>query len=395
VDRALLRQVEPSIDVIRAAAPHRLQALLTLRDQLRGRAGSNSSTPAPAANPVAAGATPGRANLLRSVKDVITDTMTFPDEHKGWIPHAVRAGRAVARTRKIDCLYASGGPWSGLVAAARLHERTRIPLVLDFRDPWASNPNRAGGSARSLAAHRRLEAFCIGQASRIISNTPELRDDFVRRYPAIDPRRFVAITNGFEKLPELAVPPPARFTLVHAGALYLSRNPRNLLLALKRLVSSGSVPRDLLRVQFVGGVADQEGEAGALLRELGEVVEIVPRVPHARAVELQRGSSVLLLFQSGFPLQVPRKLFEYLAIGRPIFAITEEASATARILDDAGVGKIAADDPDQIAHAIRELYQAWRSGNTSMVDPQKLHRYSNEYLSARLRAEMSASAQGS
>src|SRR6185437_13471922 len=112
------------------------------------------------------------------------------------------------------------------------------------------------------------------------------------------------------------------FTLIHAGALYLTRNPGNFLRAVERLIADGSIHQDSIRIQFVGGIEATDSRVADSLRALGDVVENIPRVAHAAAIEMQRRASVLLLFQTGFPLQIPRKLYEYLAFSLPILGIT-------------------------------------------------------------------------
>src|SRR5262245_17780704 len=177
VDRALCQQINPGIVVVRTAAPHRIEELLKLRNRLRGSRATDSTPPVSSA--FSPGSDRKRISLSSRIKDAFTGLLTFPDQHNGWIRPAVRAARALARKQHIDCIYATGGPWSALLAATWLHRRTGIPLVLDFRDPWASSPNLAARSRFVRAGNRLLEAFCVRGAARIITNTAELRQDFL------------------------------------------------------------------------------------------------------------------------------------------------------------------------------------------------------------------------
>jgi len=393
VDPALVRKVDPSIKVVRASAMRPLERLLGIRDRLRRRV-RHRPTPPPLRVDTAP-AIGSRKGFLTRAKDALTSLLTFPDAHVGWIPGAVRAGLRLARIRRIDCLYASGGPWSGVVAATILHRMSGLPLVLDFRDPWANSPNLIEASGLARAAHSLLEAFCVKRASRIITNTSELRNDFLVRYPLLGPDRFVCITNGFEEPPQAVSEDSGRFTLVHAGELYLSRNPANFLRAVEQLIQEGSIARQQLRVRFVGGIATRDGELASLLDALGEVVEITPRLPYAEALRIQQGASALLLFQTGLPLQIPRKLYEYLSLRRPILAITESGSATARVLQDLGSHCICDDEVAAIKSALGELYRRWQIDETFVVDEATLDAYSNRQLAAKLRQELQLAATAS
>jgi glycosyltransferase involved in cell wall biosynthesis len=384
-DPALCSQIERSIEILRTAAWRPLPALLRLRERLRKLTGR--------ASPVGGGIRAGDTSKAHAdspgacLKDAVSTLLTFPDPHSGWIPHAVRSALRVARTRQIDCIYASGGPWSTFLAAAITHAVTRIPLVLDFRDPWASNPNLQSRSRLVRAAHRWLEARCIKRARTIVANTEELKSDFIERYPRIQSDRFITVPNGFEILP----PSPKtarreRFTLVHAGALYLSRDPRPFLTALTMLLERGEIPANSILVRFLGGVETTDAEFDSLLAGLQHVVEFLPRQPHARAVEIQREADGLLLFQTGFPLQVPRKLYEYLSLRLPILAVTESGSATARILREIDCGRVVGNDAEEIAVALSQLHRDWRSGSTVQIDVARLSRYNNSLLAATLRS---------
>jgi glycosyltransferase involved in cell wall biosynthesis len=144
-------------------------------------------------------------------------------------------------------------------------------------------------------------------------------------------------------------------------------------------------------VQFVGGCPDQ-GDVAELLatRELKSVVEIIPRVPHSAALKYQRDADVLLLFQNGFPLQVPRKLFEYMSAVKPILAIAERGSATAAIVQEAGVGRLAEQDVESIRDALLDLYAAWKRGDRRSVDLDRLLRFHNDSLAMQLRTVLRA-----
>jgi len=232
-----------------------------------------------------------------------------------------------------------------------------------------------------------MESICVRSAKMVIANTEELRQDFTKRYVHMDPNRFATVTNGFEQIPGKDVVSNDRFTLVHAGELYLSRNPLNFLRAVVDLVNRGTIPVNKLKIQLVGGIEINDAAMESELSSgvLRSVLEIKPRVSHDEVLSIQQNASALLLIQPGFPLQVPRKLYEYLSLARPILAIAEPRSATARMVNELGAGYVADDSVVAIRTAIVELYRAWESGAMPTVVENKLLAYSNRYLSGKLR----------
>jgi hypothetical protein len=386
IDRGLCKEVHPSICIVRASAKRPLQKLLAIKSAFRQKTSTAMGVETGIKN--SQSENPARTHgVFRKFKDAITDLLSCPDVHIGWVPDAVRRGYHIAKTTRVDCIYATGGPWSCLFAATLLHKLCRIPLVLDFRDPWVSNPNMIVKSRFSRYVQKKMESMCVNASRIVVANTEELRQDFIMRYSNLDPRRFVTITNGFEDMPRETSCSTEKFILVHAGALYQSRNPLNFLRAVVELVNDGAIPAERFKVQLVGGasIADSTVESDLRSEALRDVLEIIPRVSHDKALLFQQRASALILIQTGFPLQVPRKLYEYLSLARPILAIAEPRSATARMINELCLGYVAEDNVNAIKRAIVALYEGWKSGQTLSIDEDRLRAYHNRYLSGQLR----------
>jgi hypothetical protein len=385
LDSELLYCVHPSIRILRAAVHRPLYRLLELREWLRGRAPTVPGASFPS------GATESHTNgrtVFQACKDAVSDLLTFPDEHVGWIPDALKKSSRAIRNREAECIYSSGGPWSSHFAAVLLKKRYGLPLVLDFRDPWASNPYRVVGRGRLMyALERRLESFCVRSADHVVVNTQPLQEDFTRRFPQERAAKFTTITNGFENLlNEDAGERDPCFTVLHAGCIYPPRDPTAFFVAVRQLVRAGLIEAGELKVRLLGGCPSSPALAQLLATpELTRVIEILPRVSHSLALRYQRDAQVLLLFQNGFPLQVPRKLFEYMSVLRPVLAITERDSATAAIVLECGIGLIAEADVGSISRALLELYTEWKEGKAHRIELNRILRFRNDALGRELR----------
>jgi hypothetical protein len=220
----------------------------------------------------------------------------------------------------------------------------------------------------------------------VIANTEELKQTFIRSYPDVEPSKFHTITNGFDPI---ALPSQARnnkFTMTHAGALYLKRSPYEFLAAVRNLLRSGALPSEHFEVQFIGTLDVEDDRLAALLADehIERVLRLIPTAPHAEALRLQAAADALLLLQPGFPLQVPRKVFEYFALRKRVLAITEAKSATAQIVREAGVGLVVENIAAQIAPALLTIYREWRRGATLDPPLDQLMKFSNASLSRRL-----------
>lgn len=119
--------------------------LLSLRARLKGmlkrQAQTNAAQATPTSNPFKTGADSGQApSKAKQLKDFIYNLCYFPDQAGPWILPAYFYGKQLVRGQKIDAIFATGSPWSGLFAGYLISKATGKPLIADFRDPWMNNP---------------------------------------------------------------------------------------------------------------------------------------------------------------------------------------------------------------------------------------------------------------
>jgi glycosyltransferase involved in cell wall biosynthesis len=103
---------------------------------------------------------------------------------------------------------------------------------------------------------------------------------------------------------------------------------------------------------------------------LGDRLELLPYVPHRRALELQRDSEANLLLlpeAAGRGRVVPSgKIFEYLAAERPILAAVPPDGAAAELVRETGAGIVVAPEDERgLREALLGLHARWRAGKLS------------------------------
>lgn len=326
-------------------------------------------------------------SLWKRLKDTITDLLAFPDQHVGWIPDCVRKGRTLIYREKPELIFATGGPWSSLVAGVILKRLTHTPLILDFRDPWVSNPYFSLTSFAVRRPSRMLERFVVNNADYIIANTDELKEDFLRRYESMKPASIISITNGFEDyLPIKEKKPGFQLTITHTGSLYFSRNPDNLINAVQHLIEENEIQSHELHLCLVGDMHLNKFDTLKIINneQIRRVIEIIPCVTYQESFKYIEQADILLIIQPDFPLQIPRKLYEYMAARKPILCICEEDSATANLVNKLGIGYVSPNETIKITHTIKKIYELWKAGNLKQFDDNRYEPYKNEYITSRL-----------
>ena len=281
-----------------------------------------------------------------------------------WVRRGTRETRRRLATGSYDAVLATGPPFSALIAARRAAGGT--PLVVELRDLWAGNP----AFDRGGPVLPRLESWVVDGASAVVGVTPEAADDLRRRHPGA---RVEEIPNGFEPaLLAMRTTSTAGTTIIHSGTLTKDRPLEPLLRAL----------RPPLRLVLHGYVAP---EIHAELERSGADVELVPPSPWEEAVRRIAEADVALVTQgrgSGDETAVAAKVYEYLALGKPVLCLSH-GGATEALLRGLDADQLVArlDDPASIEAALAKITAG---ALPPPVPPEQLAPYERPRLAERL-----------
>lgn len=333
MDPALMSQVPAGVDVIHAPI---------LRPVAKAGA-AFKRTPSSTASIGDVRSTDGAQprSVLRRVYGAIDDLTSLPDREVGWVAPAVVKGLLAIWRQKPAAIYSSAPPWSGQLAAYLLARLSGLPWIADFRDPWARAPWRESQSARARRTAVILERRVIGRADAVMFATQTNRDEYVDYYGAGTAARFFVVPNGCNPDEFIGLPrssPEGVSVLIHAGSLYGARTPAPLFNAIASAIEKGALKKDRFRLRLIGA-ANDERDLQLLADALGlnGVVEFLPRMPRREVLAEMASASALLVLQPGTTVSIPGKLYEYLAIGKPILALCEEGE-TADLVRRGGSG---------------------------------------------------------
>jgi len=277
-------------------------------------------------------------NLRHRIAVWLRLNLFIPDARIGWYWNAVREGKKMLRSQKIDAIVSIGPPHTTLLVGKKLSQLFGIPHVPVFIDPWVDISYYSGlkRSQAAISIDRKLERSVIDQAAQIVFVTRSMQEDYLRRYPQLTNKThvlywgydetpfksFVSGTSGKEEI------------LLHAGNIYDHQNPKKLWKTLKRKIDEGRN----LKIVFVGTVGPEIRnsitDAGLLTRTTFKGFLSY----HQLLKEL--GSATYVLVCASEKRHVPGKLFEYLRSGKPIIAFGEENEEVKNILLQTKAGMI-------------------------------------------------------
>ncbi len=291
--------------------------------------------------------------------------LQIPDQAVGWLPFGLATALHAIHRHHGCALYSSAPYWTTHLIGLLAKRVSGLPWVADFRDPWRANPFRQLSYPSVDRFDAWLERQVVEHADRVVCNSDFVREDFIRRYPdRVD--RFATIPNGFDPEDYTSIEPrreagPDRLVLTHAGEFYGPRRPAPIFQALRCLQDQRRLSR-VPCLQLLGSPTFEGRSLQSIATDHGveDRVMVKGQVSHQQTLEALRGSDIQLLVGfngEGSELQVPAKLFEYLAVGRPILALAPERSAIANVLEQAGVPSEICDpnEPAAIADAIARM----------------------------------------
>lgn len=275
-----------------------------------------------------------------------------------------------------------------LPIAYRVSKKFHIPLVVDLRDieeQWPT-PLWIKRTRRFFYFHYKqiLRNFILRRAATV-TTVSKWHTEILSKYN----RNVHLIFNGFD--PEIfferELEKTKQFTLLHAGTFSQIgvRDPELLFAATAQLFAEGSIDKSTYRIQlYCGGQLTPAWQERADRYQVNEFIDVLDFLPGREMPRIMNAASILLLLANKVTAHGPKgimttKLFEYLAMNRPILLIRSDEDCLEQTIRDCNAGA-AARTVEEAADFIREQYFFWRQhGYTAgTVDREKIQPYSRK-----------------
>ncbi|GAC1439002.1 MAG: glycosyltransferase family 4 protein [Solirubrobacteraceae bacterium] len=253
-----------------------------------------------------------------------------------------------------DVIFATSPPMPGAMAAAIAARMRRVPFVLDVRDLWPAAAEALGelSNQRVLRGLERAERRLYRAARRVTATTRP----FCAHIDRVAGREVsVHLPNGALDLliamPPRTPPQRSEFVVGYAGNIGIAQG-------LGVALDAADLLRDApVRFRILGdGPLSGELRSACMRRKLTNV-DLLPGVPSAEVGDFLLDCDALLV-----PLRdhavlddfVPSKLYDAMAVGRPVIAALRGEGA--KLVQETGCGLVV--EPEhgpQLADAVRQL----------------------------------------
>ncbi|MFH1452862.1 MAG: glycosyltransferase [Armatimonadota bacterium] len=325
----------------------------------------------------------------------LVDFLFVPDEKVFWIMPVALFGASMVLKYNIDCIFATGDPFSSLLAGYYISKLTGRPLIVDFRDEWISGYLLNQGSPRyrwHTSAQKAMEEKVVNYAHKVISVTPSIIDNFIKKYP--DKKdKFICIPNGFDeddfKISDNNGKDKEKFIILHSGKVYNLRSPVNFLKSLKLIEKENKEMFDKIKVIFAGHVEDSvKNDINKL--DMEKTVEFTGFLPHKDIIKLQNETDLNLLILDDAPPAkrvYTAKIFEYLASAANTLVIAPSNTEVANLIYKSNTGIVIEDrnDTEGIKEAVSNFINIRESGKIAFEHNTKfISQFSRRNLAKQL-----------
>ena len=314
---------------------------------------------------------------IRRAFSRMSSALFVPDGKKSWARKAVALAREVISQHPIDVIFASGPPFSTLMAGAQISAESGIPFVADYRDLWYGNQFHSYPTLWHKHKHMQYEHDTLARAARITVTNRRMKEYLIATYKHLDFRDVAIIPHGWDRADFPTALPQAPFQasntnralkLTFSGTFYDVVTPVPLFKAMRKLRKER--PDVNIELHFAGMLREEYKRKAKRLK-LDDILIDHGYLPHKESVELLVNSDVLWLMLGNtrnIDTWAPAKFYEYIGTSKPILACVPDGVIKSDAMSYKAAWITAPDDVKAIATALSEIYDRWRAGTLPLPD---------------------------
>jgi len=261
-----------------------------------------------------------------------------------WIPLAFLASRRIIKKNNIKLIYVSAPPFFTLILGYILKFSCKIPLIIEYRDPWSYNPYLKETMTKSIENfYLKMEKRILKSADRIITISEGMKQFLLDNFPETRNKRIHAIPHGIniddiEKITKRSNI-SKEITFTFTGNLYGRRDLEPLIRIVSTSHELGKLNNISLNINIFGRYDSKHLTSLFKKYDVYKYFHLEGFVPRDVCLEEVLNSSLAL--HVGENLNYPTlsfKVLEYLSMRKKIVYIGREESYTAKFLEKYGLG---------------------------------------------------------
>ncbi len=333
-------------------------------------------------------ATEGKKTWKHTLAVWIRSNFFIPDARAFWIKPSAKFLTNYMKTNHIDAIFSDGPPHTNTLIACLLKEKTGVSWLADFQDPWTQVDyyQRLILTSWADSKHKKLEqkAFKNADAMTIVSEV------WKKDLESIGAKNVSVLVWGYDEddFKNLQTNYDKKLTITHAGLLGDDRNPKVLFEVIAELGNElGNDFKQIIEIQLIGQVDNAVVESYTKYG-IANLVTLIPQIERKEALQYVANSQVLLLLlnQADNAMgRIPGKLFEYLAVQRPVLCLGLQGSDVDKILQKTQAGNtFTYDNKIALKKQIKLYYEKFKLNKHLHQQNFDISEYSNKKLTEKV-----------
>lgn len=247
----------------------------------------------------------------------------FPDIFIVEYLNIKRQVMALAERIQPDTVIISTAPFTLMLLSGSLKRRfPQIKIVIDTGDPFHGDSSSYSGRLMHKLFAKKVEGRGLVSADLLVVPTLKLKKHYLACYGSVIPEnRIKVIENGisevFTKIPDRRNERGAPFRMVYAGRFYkMMRDPSALYSAVRQFSAGEVILKVFGNIQgkYLPPASDPRFVTGGA----------VPARELAREYE---NADLVVYLDNAYGVQVPGKVYEVLAVNRPVLYICRDSGS--------------------------------------------------------------------
>ena len=287
-----------------------------------------------------------------------------------------------------DVILSCSQPPVGHLLGLYAKERSNLPWVAYFSDPWVNSPFQSYRSQRAKCYNIGLKQTVVRSSDRLVFPSPEVRDRVLEGHSAEDREKCVLlphcyVPSWYELNPKETKTKSRKLNVLVTGSFYGPRTPIPFLSILRDIKKVADLT-GRLKVEIYGFISD-ELRQNSLWSELEDVVQFKGAIDYLSSLAKMKQADHLLLIdaetQDEGSIFFPSKLADYLGSGTPIVGLTPSSGVSARVLRETGNVACSISDKEGVRTTITDMI----SGNSgARTDGSERKRYDYRIVTEQL-----------
>jgi len=286
-----------------------------------------------------------RQKTKKEIKNKIKKIL--PNPKYIWYFKGVKLGSKLINEKKYLAIISSAKPITSHIISFQLTNIKKIPLVLEYGDPWSL------GQFKDNFFKKQLEQKLLLRANRVIFTTDETKKKYVKTFSKIKRNKFITVYSGFDRklMKPIKYDESDRCTINYLGNIY---EYRDRLEPLFRSIDIINKNFEKIKMNFIGNI-----NVPINRKKAPESIDFKNPVNFIESLRKMKEADALLLLGNKGGLQVPMKTFWYIGSKKPILVILgDENDPLKKLLREYDKVIFSENNTSEIAKSLNELFNS-------------------------------------